>query len=71
MRHETSHGTGVLAGVEVGLVRSKDDAETWVVVETGVGASVSVPVHAARALIAGVQSDDLVAEALTPERDID
>lgn len=71
VRHDTAHGTGVLAGVEVGLVRREDDTETWVVVETGVGVSVSVPVHAARALIAGVQSDDLVVEALTPERDID
>ncbi|WP_295824853.1 hypothetical protein [uncultured Microbacterium sp.] len=71
VRQVTAHGPGILAGVEVGLVRRTDDTETWVVVETGVGISVSVPLRAARALIAGVQSDDLMAEVLIPERDID
>lgn len=71
VRDSVVRGVGVATEVEIGLLRRAADVETWVIVETGVGVSVSVPVHAARALVAGVWSDAEISGLLVPERDID
>ncbi|MFB9785805.1 hypothetical protein [Microbacterium testaceum] len=71
VRDAADHGRGISTDVEIGLLRRISDLETWVVVETGIGASVSLPIHAARALVAGIQNDAEVIALLAPEREID
>lgn len=67
VRDAVGFGPGLLAEVEIGLLRRTTDAETWVIVETGIGASVSLPVSAVRELAIGLQEEGELVALLAPE----
>ncbi len=67
VRDAVGSGPGIPAEVEVGLLRRTTDSETWVIVETGIGASVSLPVSAVRELAIGLQEEGELAALLAPE----
>ncbi|MFG6446593.1 hypothetical protein ACFXQA_15135 [Microbacterium sp. P07] len=59
-------GDGAHAGieVEVGLLRRRTDAQTWLVVEDGRGIHVEIAVESARDLLRALSADPAVAREL-------
>jgi len=71
VRDAGAAGEGEPDVLEAGLLRRAGDADTWVVLETGTGASISVPVGDFRAFLHAWRDDAWLSRLCGPVADLD